>query len=112
MSFRRRKEGVLPKIDPEVRAEIIEHRNSHHPDAVLAYLHHFAGMREAESAQIIDVDDTAMLIERDHGDGATPNKDNLAEVALSEPISNIKDAERVMVMMFFEARAALAPQDP
>ena len=86
--------------------------NSDHPDAVLAYLHHFAGMREAESAQIIDVDETAMLIERDHGDGATPNKDNLAEVALSEPISNIKDAERVMVMMFFEARAALAPQEP
>ena len=112
MSFRRRKEGVLPKIDPEVRAEIIEHMNSDHPDAVLAYLHHFAGMREAESAQIIDVDDTAMLIERDHVDGATPNKDNLVEVALSEPISNIKDAERVMVMMFFEARAALAPQDP
>ena len=102
----------MPKIDPEVRAEIIEHMNSDHPDAVLAYLHHFAGMREAESAQIIDVDDTAMLIERDHGDGATLNKDNLVEVALSEPISNIKDAERVMVMMFFEARAALAPQEP
>ena len=102
----------MPKIDPEVRAEIIEHMNSDHPDAVLAYLHHFAGMREAESAQIVDVDDTAMLIERDHGDGATPNKDNLVEVALSEPISNIKDAERVMVMMFFEARAALAPQEP
>ena len=102
----------MPKIEPEVRAEIIEHMNSDHPDAVLAYPHHFAGMREAESAQIIDVDDTAMLIERDHVDGATPNKDNLVEVALSEPISNIKDAERVMVMMFFEARAALAPQDP
>ena len=101
----------MPKIDPKVRAEIIEHMNSDHPDAVLAYLHHFAGMREAESAQIIDVDDTAMLIERDHVDGATPNKDNLVEVALSEPISNIKDAERVMVMMFFEARAALAPQE-
>ena len=69
-------------------------------------------MREAESAQIIDVDDTAMLNERDHGDGATPNKDNLVEVALSEPISNIKEAERVMVMMFFEARAAFAPQEP
>jgi hypothetical protein len=102
----------LSKIDPEVRAEIIEHMNSDHPDAVLAYLHHFAGMREAESAQIIDVNDTSMLIERDHGDGTTSNKGNLVEVALSEPISNIKDAERVMVMMFSEARAALAPQEP
>tara|TARA_Y200000002_G_scaffold76216_1_gene59845 strand:- start:198 stop:506 length:309 start_codon:yes stop_codon:yes gene_type:complete len=102
----------LSKIDREVRAEIIEHMNSDHPDAVLAYLHHFAGLREAESAQIIDVNDTSMLIERDHGDGTTPNKDNLVEVALSEPISNIKDAERVMVMMFFEARAALATQEP
>jgi hypothetical protein len=102
----------LSKIDPEVRAEIIEHMNSDHPDAVLAYLHHFAGMREAESAQIIDVNDTSMLIERDHGDGTTSNKGNLVEVALSEPISNIKDAERVMVMMFSEARAALAPQVP
>lgn len=102
----------MSKIDPEVRAEIIEHMNSDHPDAVLAYLHHFAGMREAESAQIIDVNDTSMLIERDHGDGTTPNEGNLVEVALSEPISNIKEAERVMVKMFFEARAALAPQEP
>jgi hypothetical protein len=86
--------------------------NSDHPDAVLAYLHYFAGLREAESAQIIDVDDTSMLIERDPGDGIIPNKDNLVEVVLSEPISNIKDAERVMVMMFFEARAALAGQEP
>lgn len=52
----------MQKIEPEVRAEIIEHMNSDHPDAVLAYLHHFAGMREAESAQIIDVDDPQCLL--------------------------------------------------
>ena len=102
----------MSKIDPEVKAEIIEHMNDDHPDAVLAYVHHFAGLRDAENAQIIDVSATSMLIERDHGDGAEPNKDNLVEVPLSEPISDIKDAERVMVTMFFEAKAALSPQEP
>ena len=102
----------MSTIDPEVKAEIIEHMNDDHPDAVLAYIHHFAGMLDAENAKIVDVSDTTMLIERDHGDGTPPNKDNFVEVALSEPISNIKDAERVMVTMFFEAKAALSPQDP
>ena len=102
----------MPTIDPEVKAEIIEHMNDDHPDAVLAYIHHFAGMADAANAQIIDVSETSILIERDHGDGTPPNKDNFVEVALPESISNIKEAERVMVAMFFEAKTALASQEP
>ena len=44
----------MSTIDPEVKAEIIEHMNDDHPDAVLAYIHHFAGMLDAANAQIID----------------------------------------------------------
>ena len=102
----------MSTIDPEVKAEIIEHMNDDHPDAVLAYIHHFAGMLDAANAQIVDVSETSILIERDHDDETPPNKDNFVEVALPEPISNIKEAERVMVAMFFEAKAALASQEP
>ena len=91
---------------PEEIEEIISHMNSDHADAVLTYVHHYAGIAEAESATLDKVNEEVMWISADV-EGV--RKD--LEIPLSKRISNIKEAENVMVEMVFSARAQMAQEN-
>ena len=86
--------------------EIISHMNSDHSDAVLTYVHHYAGSVEAKNATLDKVNEETMWISADIGG---VRKD--LEIPLSKRISNIKEAENVMVEMVFSARAQMATED-
>ena len=90
---------------PEEIEEIISHMNSDHSDAVLTYVHHYAGISEAMSATLDKVNEETMWISADV-EGV--RKD--IEIPLSKRISNIKEAEHVMVEMVFSARAQMAKE--
>ena len=79
--------------------------NSDHSDAVLTYVHHYAGISEAMSATLDKVNEETMWISADV-EGV--RKD--IEIPLSKRISNIKEAEHVMVEMVFSARAQMAKE--
>jgi hypothetical protein len=105
-------ENNLAKLTPEDKAEIISHMNADHPDAVLAYVHYFADQREFSEATLVGIHEEYMTIESHWSDSslALPHVTHL-DVAFSKPISNLKEAEKMMVAMFFEAKNALASQD-
>lgn len=105
-------ENNLAKLTPEDKAEIISHMNADHADAVLAYVHYFAGQREFSEATLVGIHEEYMTIESNCSDSslALPHVTHL-DVAFSKPISNLKEAEKMMVSMFFEAKNALASQD-
>ena len=83
--------------------EIVNHMNNDHSDAVLTYVHHYAGVVEATSATLDKVDEETMWISADVEGVLTDH-----EIPLSKRVANIKEAEKVMVEMLFSARAQLA----
>ena len=86
---------------PEEKKEIISHMNSDHADAVLTYVHYYAGIADATSATLDKITEEMMSISI--GDSQSP-----LEIPLARRVSNIKEAEHVMVEMVFSARAKLA----
>ena len=102
----------MANLSPEDKAEIISHMNADHPDAVLAYVHYFAGQREFSEATLVGINEEYMTIESHYNDSSSvlPHVTHF-DVAFSKPISNLKEAEKMMVTMFFEAKNALASQD-
>ena len=90
---------------PEEIEEIISHMNSDHSDAVLTYVHHYAGISEATSATLDKVNEETMWISAD----VEGVRKDIA-IPLSKRISNIKEAEHVMVEMVFSARAQMAKE--
>jgi len=88
---------------PEEKEEIISHMNSDHADAVLTYVHYYAGIADASSATLDKVTEEMMSISASVGDSQSQ-----LEVPLARRVSNIKEAEHVMVEMVFSARAKLA----
>ena len=90
---------------PEEVEEIISHMNSDHSDAVLTYVHHYAGIAGATDATLDKVNEETMWISADV-EGV--RKD--LQIPLSKRISNIKEAEHVMVEMVFSARAQMAKE--
>ena len=83
--------------------EIINHMNNDHSDAVLTYVHHYAGIVEATSATLDKLDEETMWIIAEV-EGVL----EYLEIPLSNRIANIKEAEKVMVEMLFTARAQLS----
>ena len=83
--------------------EIVNHMNNDHSDAVLTYVHHYAGVSEATSATLDNVDEETMWVSAE-----VQGVLNYFEIPLSKRIANIKEAEKVMVEMLFSARAQLA----
>ena len=83
--------------------EIINHMNNDHSDAVLTYVHHYAGIVEATSATLDKLDEGTMWIIAEV-EGVL----EYLEIPLSNRIANIKEAEKVMVEMLFTARAQLS----
>ena len=90
---------------PEEVQEISSHMNSDHSDAVLTYVHHYAGIAGATDATLDKVNEETMWISADV-EGV--RKD--LQIPLSKRISNIKEAEHVMVEMVFSARAQMAKE--
>jgi hypothetical protein len=82
--------------------------NEDHPDAVLAYAHYFAGQKKVSDSVLVDVREDYMTIESQLlGSTEAEPSTVINHIPFTKPISNIKDAEKTMVMMFFEARDAL-----
>ena len=88
---------------PEEKEEIISHMNRDHADAALTYVHCYAGIADATSATLDNVTEEMMSISATVGDSQSQ-----LEIPMVRRVSNIKEAEHVMVEMVFSARAKLA----
>ena len=92
-------------LSDEEKAEIIDHMNSDHADAVITYVHFFGNREDALSASLTSVTEEKMHISMICGEGGQ-TKEAIA-IDLSRRVGNIKEAERVMVEMVFTARGTL-----
>ena len=98
----------MNKLSEEEKDEIIEHMNSDHPDAVLLYLRHYASLPLSESGVIEDVVETkikVMATIQDNDNGGL--KTMRVVIPLIRRVESIKEAEHVMVEMFFAAKKAI-----
>ena len=86
-------------------AEIIQHMNEDHADSLLLYARHYGGFKDALAASLIDVDNEtcSLLVKKQVGS-------ETAVINLKRPVLNIKEAERVMVEMHFDALKAETPK--
>ena len=97
----------LEMLSDEEKAEIIDHMNSDHADAVLTYVHFFGNREDALSASLTSVTEEKMHISMICDDGEGGQTKEAAVIDLSRRVGNIKEAERVMVEMVFRARGTL-----
>ena len=101
----------MNKLSQDEKDEIIEHMNSDHPDAVLLYLQHCANLPLSVAGVIQDVSETEIktvaTIQGRDGRERTTMK---VVLPLLRRVENIKEAEHVMVEMFFEAKRILGGQ--
>jgi putative heme iron utilization protein len=51
-----------PVLPAETVAAMIDHMNADHADAVLGYVHRFAGLAAAEAATLVSLDPTGMVV--------------------------------------------------
>ena len=97
----------LETLSDEEKAEIIDHMNSDHADAVLTYVHFFGNREDALSASLTSVTEEKMHISMICDDGERGQTKEAITIDLSRRVGNIKEAERVMVEMVFTARGTL-----
>ena len=97
----------LGMLSDEEKAEIIDHMNSDHADAVLTYVHFFGNREDALSASLTSVTEEKMHISMICDDGEGGQTKEAIAIDLSCRVGNIKEAERVMVEMVFTARGTL-----
>ena len=95
----------LEMLSDEEKAEIIDHKNSDHADAVLTYVHFFGNREDALSASLTSVTEEKMHIIMICDDGGQTKEDVVID--LSRRVGNIEEAERIMVEMVFTARGTL-----
>jgi putative heme iron utilization protein len=81
--------------------EIIQHMNEDHADSLLLYARHYGECFGAISASLTDVarDSCTLFVE-------FQNRRETAVIKLKRPVTNIKQAEVVMIEMHFEALRA------
>ena len=81
--------------------EIVQHLNEEHADSLLLYAHHYGGHKDAMEATLVDVGHETYTL-------SIKAKEGVRSVAimLKRPVSDIKEAERVMVEMHFDALRA------
>lgn len=89
-------------FDSESKHNIITHMNEDHADAVLAYVHAFAGRRDANTAILTDIDEQGMDIEFQ-----TPQYKEMTRVAYPETLTAVSQVRAVLVSMVKQARAEL-----
>ena len=96
-------------ISEDDKNEIIQHMNSDHPDAVLLYLKHYADLPLSESGEIVDVEENEIKVKATIQDkGSAELKSVTVVIPLIRRVETIKEAEHVMVEMFFAAKKGLA----
>ena len=99
----------MNKLSEDEKDEIIEHRNSEHPDAVLLYLKHYANLPLSESGVIVDVEENEIKVKATiQGRDSPELKSVMVVIPLIRRVETIKEAEHVMVEMFLAAKKALA----
>ena len=92
-------------LSREEKDETVGRMNTDHSETVLTYVHYFAGMSDATAATLKNVTEEKMSIS-----ALVDGKPEDFEIPLVARVSNIKDAERVMVGMVFSWRAKLSEQ--
>ena len=99
----------MKKLSEDEKNEIIEHMNSDHPDAILLYLKHYADLPLSESGEIVDVEENEIKVKATIQDkGSAELKSVTVVIPLIRRVETIKEAEHVMVEMFFAAKKGLA----
>lgn len=93
---------IQPPFPPERKAQILEHMNADHADAVLRYARHFAGRADATAAVLVDIDLAGIDLVV-----ATPAGESAARVAFTPPLGTPDDAHHALVAMAKAARIAL-----
>ena len=78
--------------------EIVEHMNEDHADSLLLYARHYAGCADALSASLLDVDGKSCSLSVNYQNGS-----KTVVIDLKRAVTNIKQAEMVMVEMHFDA---------
>lgn len=81
--------------------EIVQHMNEDHTESLLLYAHYYGGHEDAMEATLVDVghETCTLSIKAQKGFKSVTIK-------LKRPVSDIKEAERVMVEMHFDALQA------
>ena len=98
----------MNKLSQDEKDEIIEHMNSDHPDAVLLYLQNYANLSLSAAGVIQDVSETEIKIIATMQGRHDHERTTMKVVSpLLRRVENIKQAEHVMVEMFFEAKRIL-----
>ena len=101
----------MNKLSQDEKDEIIEHMNSDHPDAVLLYLQHYANLPLSHAGVIQDVSETEIkIVATIQGRDGRERTTMKVVLPLLRRVENIKEAEHVMVEMFFEAKRILGGQ--
>ena len=101
----------MNKLSQDEKDEIIEHMNSDHPDAVLLYLQHYANLPLSVAGVIQDVSETEIkIVATIQGRDGRERTTMKVVLPLLRRVENIKEAEHVMVEMFFEAKRILEGQ--
>ena len=81
--------------------EIVQHMNEDHADSLLLYAHYYGGHEDAMEATLVDVGHETCTLSIKTQEGFKS-----VAIKLKRPVSDIKEAERVMVEMHFDALRA------
>ncbi len=83
----------MPLPEPAVAA-IVTHMNDDHAEAVLAYVHRFGSLPEAQSARLVGIDETGMDIEATTGGLAHP-----VRIPFDHTLTDAADARDTLIAM-------------
>ena len=81
--------------------EIVQHMNEDHADTLLLYARHYGGCADALSASLLDVNGQSCSMSVNCQSGS-----RTVVFELKRSVTNIKQAEMVMVEMHFDALRA------
>ena len=81
--------------------EIVQHMNEDHADSLLLYAHYYGGHKDAIEATLVDVGRETCTLSIKAQEGFKS-----VAIKLKRPVCDIKEAERVMVEMHFDALEA------
>lgn len=94
-------------LSEEEKSSVIQHMNTDHADAVLAYVQAFSGCTDARSAELVELETHEMTL-----NVQTCAGDESTRITLSEPVNTLGDARRVLIKMARDARAELNTSQP
>ena len=89
-------------LDREITAQIVDHMNQDHADAVLLYARVFGGRADAESARLVDFETGGMTLRCSCG-GAEVD----CRIDFDKPVETAGGARQLLVEMARQARARI-----